>query len=231
MYCIRCGIELSLSNKVCPVCGTAVCHPDFPIDESLSTYPRTDFESEAVSRKGMLFVISVLALLLAVLPMTIEITATPDVRWSDYVVVGVALAYLFFIMPIWFQNPNPVVFLPIDFAAATLFSLHVCIKTGGHWFLTFALPAASVLCAIFTALVALLKYVRHGRLYMFGGSFIALCGWMLLLEFLMSCTFEAVNVLLWSLYPCITLAVIGLTLIVIAIVKPFKESLEKMFFI
>ena len=54
---------------------------------------------------------------------------------------------------------------------------------------------------------------------------------MLLLEFLMSITFAAVNVVLWSLYPCIIFAALGMMLIVIAIVKPFKRSLKKMFHI
>lgn len=231
MYCIRCGVELSAGSAVCPVCGTKVCHPDFPVSDSLSTYPHTDFESEAASRKGILFVISVLALLVLVLPMTVELTVSHNMVWSGYVAGGVMLAYLFFIMPFWFENPNPVVFVPLDFAAATLFVLYVNLATGGSWFLSFAFPAAGSLCIIITAATALFRYVRRGRLYIFGGTFLALGAWMLLLEFLIAITFEAVKVSLWSLYPCIALAMLGAMLIVIAIVKPFKESLAKMFYV
>ena len=30
MYCIKCGVELADSEKVCPLCGTRVFHPDLP---------------------------------------------------------------------------------------------------------------------------------------------------------------------------------------------------------
>ena len=31
MYCIKCGVELADSEKVCPLCGTRVYHPDIEI--------------------------------------------------------------------------------------------------------------------------------------------------------------------------------------------------------
>ncbi len=231
MYCIRCGIKLSEGVDLCPVCGTKVCHPDFPVSSEDAPYPRGDFESEAFNRKGILFVVSVIALLMAVLPVVVELTFSHTVGWSGYVIGGVALTYLFFVLPLWFANPNPVVFIPVDFAGATLFSLYVNLHTCGDWFLPFALPLGGALGLIFTAVVALFRYARRGKLYIFGGLLLALGAWMLLLEFLMAITFERVTVVLWSLYPCITLAVIGTMLIVIAIVKPFKDSLARMFYI
>ena len=30
MYCIKCGVELADSERVCPLCGTRVFHPDLP---------------------------------------------------------------------------------------------------------------------------------------------------------------------------------------------------------
>lgn len=231
MYCIKCGAMLRDGASLCPICSTKVCHPDFPASDEAYTYPKTDFESEAFNRKGILFVISVLALLALVLPVTVELTVSHTLAWSGYVAGGVILAYLFFVLPMWFVNPNPVVFLPVDFAAAILFSLYINLHTGGDWFLSFAFPAGGALGVIFTAVVALFRYVRRGKLYIFGGLLIALGAWILFLEFLMAITFEAVNVVLWALYPCITLTVIGIMLIIIAIVKPFKESLAKMFYI
>ena len=28
MYCVKCGVELADSQRVCPLCGTRVFHPD-----------------------------------------------------------------------------------------------------------------------------------------------------------------------------------------------------------
>ena len=229
MYCIKCGAHLADGSAKCPVCSCKVCHPDFPIDGNLSPYPKTSFESEEFDRKGLLFVISVFAFLALVVPATIEYTVSRAFCWSDYVSFGVILAYVIVILPFWFKKPNPVVFLPVDFAAATLFLLYLDFKLPGNWFLTFALPLSITLCLIFSAVVALFKYLRRGRLYILGGMLISLGGFMLLLETLMSITFKAVSVVLWSLYPCIIFTVLGIMLIIIAIVKPFKNSLKKTF--
>ena len=31
MYCIKCGVELADSEKVCPLCATRVFHPEMPM--------------------------------------------------------------------------------------------------------------------------------------------------------------------------------------------------------
>ena len=36
MYCIKCGVELADSERVCPLCGTRVFHPDLPHDAAAS---------------------------------------------------------------------------------------------------------------------------------------------------------------------------------------------------
>lgn len=231
MYCIKCGIELDNGAAVCPVCATKVCHPDFPASEGAATYPKTDFESEAFNKKGLLFVISVIMLLFISLPMTVELTISHAVEWSGYVAGGVVLAYLFFILPFWFVNPNPVVFIPCDFAAVIVFLLYINLQTGGNWFMPFAFPAVGALALIITAASVLFHYLRRGRLYILGGVLLALGGWMLLLEFLLELTFSVAPAVFWSLYPCIALAVLGIMFIIIAIVKPFKDSLKKIFYL
>lgn len=229
MYCIKCGAHLADGSAKCPICSCKVCHPDFPIDDNLSPYPRGDFESEAFDRRGLLFVISVFAALFMVVPAAIEYTISHTLSWSDFVIAGVLLGYVIFILPLWFEKPNPVIFLPIAFGAIILCLLYLNFRLSGDWFLTFAFPIAGTLAVIFSAVVTLMRYLRHGRLYVIGGMLISFGAFMLLLEFLMSVTFAAVNVVLWSLYPCIVFTALGMMLIVIAIVKPFKRSLKKMF--
>lgn len=41
MYCIKCGVELADSEKVCPLCGTRVFHPDLPGGQGETPYPPT----------------------------------------------------------------------------------------------------------------------------------------------------------------------------------------------
>ena len=68
MYCIKCGVELADSERVCPLCGTRVFHPDLPCGQGEPPYPPADHpRHEEVSRIGVLFVISVCMLLPAVI--------------------------------------------------------------------------------------------------------------------------------------------------------------------
>ena len=39
MYCIKCGVELADSERVCPLCGTRVFHPDLPCGQGEPPYP------------------------------------------------------------------------------------------------------------------------------------------------------------------------------------------------
>lgn len=232
MYCIKCGVELSDGQTQCPLCNTKVCHPDFPIGNALPTYPKKEFQSEEFNPRGVLFVISVLAILPILLPMIFELSLKHEIEWSGYVAGGVILLYQFFILPCWFKCANPVVFVPCDFAAAALFLLYVDLNVDGGWFLSFALPITVTLGMIVTAVTAVVRYVRRGRLYVFGGGLIAIGAWTVLIEALIHLTFGVHHSpVAWSGFSCATLFVLGMMLIVIAIVKPLRDSLRKIFYI
>ena len=74
MFCIKCGVELTDGQTICPVCGTRVYHPDFPVKDTSPTYPKKDFESEEFNRKGILFVVTILAVLAAALTVLFNIS-------------------------------------------------------------------------------------------------------------------------------------------------------------
>jgi hypothetical protein len=135
------------------------------------------------------------------------------------------------ILPLWFKRPNPVVFVPCNFAGIAVYLLYVCLHTGGEWFWSFALPITSAFALILTALIALIRYVHRGKLYIFGGFLIALGAYTVLIDLLLRVTFPIGNVILWSIFSAATGFMLGMMLIVIAIVKPLRESLRKRFFL
>ena len=230
MYCIKCGVELSAGQTVCPICHTRVYHPDLPITDS-PTYPKKEFQSEEFNRNGLLFVISVLWLLPTLLPMIFELSWHGEVSWSGYVLGAMLLSYVTLVLPWWFKNANPVIFVPCDFAAAMLYLLYIDLTLGKGWFLPFALPVVFVLALIVTAIVTLCRYLPRGKLFIFGGALIALGFWTQMIEFLIRMVFDVHFTVIWSLFSCVTLFVLGLMLIVIGIVRPLRESLYKIFFI
>lgn len=132
-----------------------VRHPGISSRSALRTggppYPPADHpRHEEVSRIGVLFVISVCMLLPAVITVLCDWRINGTIVWSGFAVGGLLLLYILAVLPLWFKRPNPVIFVPIDFAAIGVFLLYVNYATGGHWFLTFALPvtgAAGCWCA------------------------------------------------------------------------------------
>lgn len=230
MYCINCGIELSKGQAICPICKTKVCHPDFPAEQELATYPPRPFQSEEYNTRGVLFVVTVLWAMLSVLPVVLEWMLFRHIVWSGYTSGGLALLYVVFLLPAWFKNPNPVIFAPCDFVAVGLYTLYINYAVGGHWFMSFALPVTAYLALIVTAFCALLRYLRRGRLYIIGGFLIALGVFSVYLEYFAFYTFDSIPFIFWSVFPLVALVMMGLTLITVAIVKPFKESLRKFFY-
>ena len=231
MYCIKCGVKLSDGQERCPLCSTRVYHPDIPLGESKPTYPKKDFESEELNLKGLLFVITILWVLPLVLPVVFELLWHGDISWSGITAGGVLLVYLCLIFPYWFRHGHPVIFLPCDTAAVALYLAYLNYSLGGTWYLTFALPITLSLGAIVVAVVALHRYVHAGFLYIYGGGMILLGGGTILLEWLIRLTFGVSSPVIWSIFSCASLFLLGMLLILIEIIKPLKESLYRMFFI
>ena len=232
MYCIKCGIELSEGQGICPVCNTKVYHPDIEITDNKNTYPKKDFKSEEFNKKGLMFVITVLFLIPLLLPMILELSWHGNVEWSGFVTGGTALFYVCFILPSWFKHPSPAIFVPSSFAALTLFLLYVCYAVEGNWFLSFAMPITLSFGAVISAAAILSRYLKKGYLYIAGGTFIAIGAWTVLLDALIRVTFSTRDhLIVWSSFTSTFCFIIGMMLIIIEIVKPFKESLRKLFYI
>lgn len=231
MYCVNCGVKLADTEKVCPLCGVTVFHPEISRPEGEPLYPRERYPAAPVNSRIAAIILSALFLLPMFICLLCDLQLKGAITWSGYVVGGLLLAYEILILPMWFRNPNPVVFVPCSFAALGLYVLYINFATGGYWFLSFALPVIAGLGLIVTALVALLKYLRRGRLYIFGGALLALALFVPLVEFLLMITFHLQKFLAWSLYPAIPLALLGLMLIVLAIHRPSREIMERKFFI
>ena len=232
MYCVKCGAELADSEKKCPLCGTTVFHPELPRTLADPPFPPDRrIRPEDVNRSGVLFVLTVLALLPAVICLLCDWRINGGIVWSGYASGAIGLLYVLTILPLWFRHPNPVIFVPVDFIAIGLYLLYVDLATGGHWFLSFALPVTAAAGLILTAAVTLLKYLRKGYLFIFGGTIILSGAYTVLVEFLLNLNFHVHDEFIWSFYPFSVSFILGVMLIVIGICRPLRESLHKKFFL
>ena len=231
MYCIKCGVKLSDNQKVCPLCETVVFHPEIKPRNDDPLYPPQQHPAPQVQSQAALVVITTLFLLPLLITALCDLQLHNTITWSGYVVGALLASYVCIVLPFWFRQPNPVVFVPCGFAAIGLFLLYISIATGGGWFLTFAFPVTGAVGLIVTAVVALLKYVGKGQLYIFGGALITLGAFMPVMELLLNMTFGFTRGLVWSGYPLVALVLLGGMLIFLAICRPARETMERKFFL
>lgn len=233
MYCVKCGVELADTENVCPLCGTRVYHPDIERAPAEPTYPEYDKVHNNMRPRGFLFILTVLAAMPVAITLFCDLYYGDGLTWSGYPIGGIILFYVAFVLPQWFHRPNPVVFVPVTFGVLGLYLLYINFAVGGHWFLSFAFPILIYVTLCVCTVVTLLRYTSRGRLYIAGAAFLAtgiLCP---LIEFFMNLTFfdKGLFNFFWSIIPLIACFLAGMMLIVIAIVKPLRESLHKRFFI
>ncbi len=231
MYCIKCGVKLAEGEERCPLCQTKVYHPDLVMEEGESLYPKKKYPTERASSRWPQILLTAFWLIPALIVLICDIQYGGGVSWSAYVIGALALGYVLVILPTWFKKPNPIVFVPCDFAAAALYLLLIDLMTGGGWFLSFALPVTAGVALITTAVVTLMRCVPKGAFYIFGGAGMALGAFMLLVEYLMCATFEGVAFVGWSFYPLAVLVVLGGALIFLGICRPVREMMERKFFL
>jgi len=231
MYCVNCGVKLADTEKKCPLCQTIVYHPDIVRKEEEHWYPQGKYPVEKGGSRFPLIFISVMFLISILVVLLLDWQHNQAIIWSGFVIGAVLTAYVILVLPVWFKKPNPVILAPCTFGTIGVYLLYINLASGGAWFLSFAFPVVGGIGLIVTAFIALLRYVRRGKLYIFGGTMIALGAFMLLVEFLMNYTFERSHFIGWSLYPLTILVLLGGMLIFLAINHPAREMMERKFFI
>ncbi len=230
MYCIKCGVKLAETEKICPLCQTRAFHPDLEPEQRSPLYP-TGVPKERPESKAIQFLLTGIWLLPMLLVFLVDWQFHQAVTWSGYVIGALLLSYLIAILPSWFKKPNPVIFTPCVFAGILVYLLYINWNTDGNWFLSFAFPVTGGVALIVTAVVTLMRYIPKGIFFILGGAMIAMGSFMLLVEFLLNLTFTISTGLGWSLYPLVVLSILGGLLIYLGVSRPAREMLERKFFI
>lgn len=229
MYCVKCGVKLEDSEKECPLCQTRVYHPDIKREEAQPLFPPDKYPKQKPRSKALNGAFILLFLIPFAISLISDWQTDGKISWFGYVAGALVLGYVIFALPLWFRKPNPVIFVPCDFLAAGLYLLYISLATGGGWFMSFAFPVTGGMALICSAVVALFRYLKKGRLYILGGAFIAFGGFMLLIEFLLGLTF-GVGFNGWSFYPLCVFLLLGGALIYFAINSSAREMIERKLF-
>ena len=230
MFCIQCGVRLADTEKKCPLCGTIVYHPECKQADARPLYPKNQtpkIQANPATFNGIMIILYLIPILICLMS---DLKRDAVLNWFGFALGGILLCYIITSLPFWFQKPNPVIFVSCDFLAVMVYLFYINYASGGNWFWSFALPAIGVFALIISALITLLYYVKKGRLFIIGGFLIVLGAFMVLLEFLIMQTFH-IPFSGWSLYPLVTLALLGGMFLYLAINKSAREvAKRKLFF-
>ena len=229
MDCIKCGVKLAGTEKRCPLCSTIVFHPDFESISDRPLYPSNKLPTNNSGSNVLNVVVIILFLIPLIVCFVADLSLDGRLEWFGYVAGALAISYIALALPLWFEKPNPVIFVPCNFAAVGLYLLYINFVTNGDWFLSFAFPITAGLGLISCAVITLLHYLRRGKLYIIGGAFLALGVFMLLIEWLMGITF-GLRFIGWSIYPLVVLVLFGGLLIYFAINRAAREMIERKLF-
>ena len=229
MYCIKCGVRLADTEQKCPLCGTAVYHPELERPAAQPLYPQGKMPRAGSGRKALSGLIIFVFLIPLVLSLFSDLYPDGSVDWCGFVAGGLGVFYVAVALPLWFRRRNPVIFLASDFIAAGLYLWYIDLATAGGWFRDFALPVTAALGLIACTAAALVRYIRRGRLYIFGGMVMALGAFLLMVELLLVRAFP-VAFIGWSVYPLLVLTLLGGSLIYLAINGDARETLRRKLF-
>lgn len=229
MYCIKCGVKLSDSEKKCPLCDTVVCHPDLENIKRSNLYPENKMPEESSNAKVINGVILVLFMIPLIICFLTDIKINGHIDWFGYVAGALLITYMTFAFPLWFKKRNPVIFTFCSLATMLLYSLYVSLVTEGGWFMSFAFPVGGGLILIICTVVALIHSLKKRRLYIIGGTLITLGLFMMLIEFFVNITFD-LPYLWWSIYPLTGLSLLGGLFIFLATNRTAREIMERKLF-
>ena len=229
MYCVKCGVRLQEGAERCPLCQTPVWDPEgaAPAAPTFSDrYP----EPLKSRRYPIMAFLTALMAAICLSSLIYCLTNYHGVSWSGFVMLACALVYFAGTFPFWFKRREPLIFVPLAFALACGYLLYVCLKTGGHWFLSFAFPVTMIAGAITTAAVAAFRFGKRRRVLKTGILLVVIGCSAMLVELFQVITFGG-KMFTWSLYPVIGFSLIGLFLILCGLIPPWRAYLERKLFL
>ncbi|MBQ4561062.1 MAG: hypothetical protein IJA55_01870 [Clostridia bacterium] len=232
-YCVNCGVELAEYIRKCPLCSTEVLNPNQPYDfNSTPPYPEYDrMPKHKVSYKLILGIIAIIFLLPVAVCLVADLSYDGIFEWSGYVIASLFAVYTVISSAFTVHGVSPILEQIFDYAAILLLLVYLEEQSGGKWFLSFALP---LLCAVAVStifLTFLIKVLNKRVLTVVSiGSFASgiIC---VISDILIKYNFYDNISIGWSLYPFISLIIIGSILLFIDNNKFIKRRLEKKFFV
>ena len=150
-YCVNCGVELDASAKECALCNTPVVNPKEleKMRKATPPFPREEGQVEAVKRKDLGILVSVVAAATAIICGVLNVWVFRGSPWS-LAVIGVCVIFWVIMIPAVIYTKQPVYLsLLYDGASVAAYLYMLTYLTAGQeWFWGLGLPIVILVTAM-----------------------------------------------------------------------------------
>ncbi|MBR4881654.1 MAG: hypothetical protein IKU19_06945 [Clostridia bacterium] len=232
-YCVNCGVELAEYIKKCPLCSTEVINPNQPYDfTSEPPYPEYNpVPKQKISPRLILGLIAVIFMLPTALCLVADLYYDGIFGWSGYVIAVLFAIYTVIASALVVHRESVFLEQIFDYMAITLLLVYIEEQSGGGWFLSFALPMICAFALTSLIMTFLIKVLNKRVLTVISIGAFGVGVICVIADLLIKYSFYNYISIGWSLYPFISLVIIGSVLLFIDNNKYIKRRLEKKFFI
>ncbi len=150
-YCVNCGVELDLSAKKCPLCGTPVLNPNEmeKAAEAQQPFPAQKGAVETVKRKDVGILLTMVTLATAGVCGLLNALVFREHLWS-LAVVGACVLLWVLLEPFVIYTRQPVYLSLLYDGAAIVFLLYMItfLSSDRVWFAELGVPLAVLVTAV-----------------------------------------------------------------------------------
>lgn len=230
-YCVNCGVKLAESEKICPLCETAVHNPrSTGEEEAYAPYPPR-VETQKINRSF----IAVLRLLILLVPIVVtfvcDLLGDFRIDWSLYVTGGALTLYVFVFVPMFFRENLVYLFIAMDVIAVCLYLALIFYLTAGmRWYLITALPIAFATGTLVDCATLIFRIKRLRALPKYAILCYMLCVYFVVLEIILEFAFYGRILLQWCWYANAPLALLGALLFIVNGKEGLVDELRRRLF-
>jgi len=230
-YCVKCGVELSASEKKCPLCFTPVSQW-VDTDEIVQPAYPPEHDKIKYNRRS----IAVLGMLILLIPAGIcllcNILSSSFADWSLYVLGGEACFFIYTLLPLMFEKPEAYFCVSADAAVTCgyLALIGVLIKDMS-WLLPVGIPITVLSGMLIFALIKIIRLRQPADLYKLAGAAAIVGLFVTVIELIINLYKHKSIFISWSLYVLLPCSIIALMLIFIEKNHALKDKIARRLFI
>lgn len=228
-YCVNCGVELDASLDACPLCHTPVINPsELKKMEHVSPYPKDRGQVEAVKRKDLGILLSVILSAAAISCGLLNLFVFKGSMWS-LLIIGICIILFVFAIPAVIYTKLPIYLsLLLDGIAIGVYLYMIALLTASsRWFLGLAVPIVVLVTALVELFTLLLRSLPVSiittALYVFAEAAVLCVG----IELLIDRYFGKALSLSWSAVVLTACGIIVVALITLLSKRRLRDAVRR----